>query len=140
MAETKKHYENAEWDATRNAESYHDGRGIDTDADAPTEVVTGDFYPLPVTVGMSEAEGSESRDRIDAFYKRLAEWKKENKVRGKIEDTLQGMALLGESEPTKQVLGTVLGIDKGSARDRLKSIRKHLPAIRQIAREVGLGV
>lgn len=130
--EIQEHYENAERDMYRARESFADGR-------SDGEETFGNFDTLIVTCGLSEDDTEEARAKVDAFFSRLAEWKKANKVRGKIEDTLQGMMHLADDHPSFVDLGEVLGVHRMSAKERFDLIERYRPVFAEIAREVGLG-
>jgi hypothetical protein len=112
--------------------------------DRGQDVVTcGDFSLTPAQDTLCEdTEGAEeSRARVEAFWVALAEWKAQEGVRAKIEDTLEALAFVDRAEdgtPNWTHLGEVLGVSRQTAQDRFKTYRKYAAAVQDIARRVGL--
>ena len=107
-------------------------------ADEYDEVAVADFSLTPVTLSLAEEDAEASREKVALFYSRLADWKKANKVKAKLEDTLTVFVALDapiDAHISDSDLSDVLGVARAPAKKRHATLLKYMPAIRQIATE-----
>lgn len=112
--------------------------------DRGQEMVTcGDFDRTPAKDTLAEAgdEAETSRAKLDAFWVALAEWRAEKGIKTRVDETLAALATVERDKdgtPVWTSLGEILGVTRQTACDRYKAFTRHLPAIQEIARRVGL--